>query len=981
MKECALTSRALKVWNYQAKNALRKQTDKRFQNFVHLFETVQLSRLFEESSGRYWLQPSFPVSDRLPVLAEPVVVKGRNPRLPLPHPLLEVRLIEESLNNALQRGFIKSDFPSGLAGLQKLRENAQKIATEWASRGRQITDANAQGILALKGTQHSSLNEPALFYEEAEMNGRKILTPVLYLPSHLSDQKTTSTATIQSGGQLVLTGEQLIQMEGGSLRTEKDINVVGKQILFQGTRLKGQEIALQSSCDMGILPFQVVKKFGSGNSKGYVQLNFPAHLEGRNVDLTAKNRLIVQGAQIKADQNLTLQAEKGLALCSAPNVLHEERERVESGNWWSGDTTIREVRHRVIPQVSLLKAGNEISLTSDKEKLSLEAAKLTSQQGIDLKAPQGKIHIGPARDVTFFQSQGSSSGIICQTSHNEGYQHVRVVNTVLDPGAGEVTLMAGKGIEANLRNKLLQEDKPLQKALENRKDVTHHQIPEQHKSWNETHRALGGPVTALLAIGIACCTAGVGSSLGTALVGQMGLQSTTLGTMVAAGAKAGFSTMAAQGVIGTINHEGNILGTLKDMGSGQSLRSLSISMLTAGVARGLGEQTGLLQAERNLQAPLNLGHHVKQGLVQGVARIGVEGVLSRDEFSAILERSLREGLANTTGGFVSSHIGVLAKTDEIDGVSQKIAHAALGAAEAAIRGGNPAAGAIGAVVGEIVGEIYRDQKEQTGEFNPDREDFQEIVDKGVDIARFTAASAACLLGEDPDLAALTAANAARYNGLAKELFRKILAQKPGKIPQLPHRPAANKPGAAPGQPGANPNAAKPGTGQAGVPVKQGNPPAKSGTQEDFRPKHQLKQHQEKITDVPENRVAYEKYLAERRANLTREEAHSVHDPNLRKLMKDIYQETDKIGSGGTGNAVRHTKNTGEKIGDSTHLEKAQEYSKALEKWLKNNPSRLNTDTEKMQKIDITLGSSHDRQIAEQALNELRNSVGKDPMKF
>ena len=54
--------------------------------------------------------------------------------------------------------------------------------------------------------------------------------------------------------------------------------------------------------------------------------------------------------------------------------------------------------------------------------------------------------------------------------------------------------------------------------------------------------------------------------------------------------------------------------------------------------------------------------------MQGVARIGVEGVLSRDEFSAILERSLREGLANTTGGFVSSHIGVLAKTDEIDGV-------------------------------------------------------------------------------------------------------------------------------------------------------------------------------------------------------------------------------------------------------------------------------------------------------------------------
>ena len=35
-----------------------------------------------------------------------------------------------------------------------------------------------------------------------------------------------------------------------------------------------------------------------------------------------------------------------------------------------------------------------------------------------------------------------------------------------------------------------------------------------------------------------------------------------------------------------------------------------------------------------------------------------------------------------------------------------------------------------------------------------------------------------------------------------------------------------KAGAAPGQPGSNPNAAKPGTGQTGVPAKQGNPPEK-----------------------------------------------------------------------------------------------------------------------------------------------------------
>jgi hypothetical protein len=41
-----------------------------------------------------------------------------------------------------------------------------------------------------------------------------------------------------------------------------------------------------------------------------------------------------------------------------------------------------------------------------------------------------------------------------------------------------------------------------------------------------------------------------------------------------------------------------------------------------------------------------------------------------------------------------------------------------------------------------------------------------MVDQGVDIARFAAATVACLTGEDPEVAALAAGNAARYNALS-----------------------------------------------------------------------------------------------------------------------------------------------------------------------------------------------------------------------
>jgi hypothetical protein len=75
-------------------------------------------------------------------------------------------------------------------------------------------------------------------------------------------------------------------------------------------------------------------------------------------------------------------------------------------------------------------------------------------------------------------------------------------------------------------------------------------------------------------------------------------------------------------------------------------------------------------------------------------------------------------------------------------------------------------GAIGAVVGEIAGDLYREEMEKQGRFNPSTSDFEKIQERGVDIARFTAAAIATLLNQDAEAAALTAGNAARYNALA-----------------------------------------------------------------------------------------------------------------------------------------------------------------------------------------------------------------------
>ena len=64
----------------------------------------------------------------------------------------------------------------------------------------------------------------------------------------------------------------------------------------------------------------------------------------------------------------------------------------------------------------------------------------------------------------------------------------------------------------------------------------------------------------------------------------------------------------------------------------------------------------------------------------------------------------------------------------------------------------------------------------------------------------------------------------------------------------------------------------------------------------------------------------------------------VQDSRLSSLMDDLYRDGAKIGSGSTADAVRHELATGQPVGGVWHTQKAQDYSIALTKWLKDNPN-------------------------------------------
>ena len=131
----------------------------------------------------------------------------------------------------------------------------------------------------------------------------------------------------------------------------------------------------------------------------------------------------------------------------------------------------------------------------------------------------------------------------------------------------------------------------------------------------------------------------------------------------------------------------------------------------------------------------------------------------------------------------------------------------------------------------------------------------------------------------------------------------------------------------------------------------------SQRQADFRPEHPLSEYQLKTTDTPQNRATFERYLAERRANLTREEVLTVQDKDLWNRMDDLYREKAQVLPKSTAGAYRHEKLTGELVGGRSHDLKTKQNISFLEAYLKNTPS----------------ASSHDRSIAEQVLKDLQNA--------
>ncbi|MEQ1977410.1 hypothetical protein [Xenorhabdus sp. SGI240] len=91
---------------------------------------------------------------------------------------------------------------------------------------------------------------------------------------------------------------------------------------------------------------------------------------------------------------------------------------------------------------------------------------------------------------------------------------------------------------------------------------------------------------------------------------------------------------------------------------------------------------------------------------------------------------------------------------------------------------------------------------------------------------------------------------------------------------------------------------------------------------------------------------------------------SIENPKLKSIFSELYRPGANIPDGGTAASILHTKNTGELVGGSDHINKGKDYLKAL-KNLTSGDGKYRNETL----------SSSDRSLASYMISDLRNALG------
>jgi filamentous hemagglutinin len=637
-------------------------------------------------------------------------------------------------------------------------------------------------------------------------------------------------------------------------------------ITFEGANgSAGDTLRLEADGDINILPRQTGGT--SESQSGHWEIN-KSTTELLMSRLAAEDTLsLIAGGVINITASELISSRGGIELLAGQGIhildelTQEQIQKVDR----KGKTTGQSSEFRTEAVRAILTAGKGVLLDSEFGDVTLKASEITSAEGAQVKAQNGTVHLLMTKELEEFHLQTVRKGTwTIKTRTEDVINENNIQNAIV--GGLQVQAMYGINVEytgkegatlkeqieeyrkmpgmewmADIYNScLIERDSPegidpieanvgteleLDQSFINcgGQKVSWKEVQEIHEELRKTKSTLSPAAMAIIAICVAIATGGAGAgmlgaiqgSVTSALTGTIGASAASaVGASMAAGALT-LTTQAAQ----SLAAGNNLSETLSAMDSSDSLKSLAVSMVTAGAMQAaqldmfkIPEGTPIDAATIAKQA----GQAVVNSTVSAGVSVAINGGNTKDFENAFVQ-SLAISAVSKLGEKMANKIGDASKAGNINDVVKYLAHAGagcvIGVASAAASGSSDDnkytcySGAGGAVIGEFIADQYKDhvgiteleeaeyatrewleenglsttmtdeqynaltptQQKELAALSPARfisaSEFANLKAKGVDIAKLGAGLAAFTAGADVSIAAQTGENAAKNNAL------------------------------------------------------------------------------------------------------------------------------------------------------------------------------------------------------------------------
>lgn len=593
-------------------------------------------------------------------------------------------------------------------------------------------------------------------------------------------------------------------------------------LVLQGGSISGNTIVLRADGNISLVTQQTTvvnnQVIQGGSSSQSIIEHLASKLSAQDsIYLIATGAIELNAATLHADKGvIKLLAEQGVYISNAFNQFQSERSsKVRK-------VTEQEQEFQTIAIRASLEAGKGVLIASTLGDIIMQAASIKSGEGTEINARNGKVNLMLAKEQDHYYYNRVKKGTWkIKTETRQDQTENAVYNSIV----GGVKVHASHGVTLEFAQK---EGQSLQQTLAdmagtqdlawmntlyndpqfaNNIELVYQKLEELHIHKKTSNLSPAAMAVIAIAVAVAMGPAGAGwLGSGTNAIGASSFAN-------AAAMQAGALTLATQATTGLASGKG-IGGTLESMLQEDSIRSLAVSMVTAGVLDHFGETLnqdffGTVPAEGALTAQQQLVSFANQA-AQTLARSTISAGLSTiirggtfDEFTKSMQSSLYQAGVMAVGKHMAQSIGKAYRDGDINQAVRYLAHAGAGCVLGLASnetGGTQGSGSescltgsVGAVSGELVADTYK-AKKLTEIFNGHKVELddlknnkgwtqaqleayvlsepmqgkinyqiQQMTAAGVDLAKLSGALSALAGGGDVNLAAMTAENAAQNN--------------------------------------------------------------------------------------------------------------------------------------------------------------------------------------------------------------------------